>query len=121
MGEAIRPGESPWREPMPLMSKRRARLILPLVGTACILLYFLILTLRGEPPPGTVLAEPPAEALGHWVTTDARYADRGLTIGARDVVLEVGPDGPPMRGEILVVSVWEEGEATVVHIEYELG
>lgn len=121
MGEAIRPGQSRLREPMPLTSKKRARWILPLVGVACVLLYLLVLTVRGEPTPGTVLTEPPAEALGHWVTTDERYADRGLTVGARDIVLEVGPDDPPMRGEIRVVSVWEEGEATVVYIEYDVG
>jgi hypothetical protein len=74
-----------------------------------------------KPVPGTILVEPPAEVVGRWVTSDPRYADRGLRIGARDLILWVGPDEPPLRGRILVVSRWQEDQVDVVHIEYETG
>ena len=109
------------RGPMPLTRKKGSPWTIPLVGAICVLLFMLARTFRDEAPPGTVVVEPPAEALGRWVTQDPRYADRGLRIESRNIGLETGPDDPDLHGEIQVVSVWPEGEATVVHIEYDVG
>lgn len=94
--------------------------IVPLVGLGCVLVFVLATSLR-EAPPGTVLAAPPPEAVGRWVSTDPRYVDRGLRVGATDVTLELGPDQPVLRGDIIVVSIREEGGLPVVYIEYDAG
>jgi len=120
LGEAIRPGRALGRGPEPPQLKKGTFWIVPLVGMGCVLI-FLFSTMLRESTPGTTLPEAPPEVVGRWVTTDARYVDRGLRIGARDIVLEVGADQPILRGEILVVSIREEDQLPVVYIEYDTG
>jgi hypothetical protein len=119
MGEAIRPRSTGGYRVKPPPPKERS-LVGPILGAGCVLILLLSVLSR-EKVPGTVVTEPPAEAVGRWVTTDSRYVDRGLRIGARDIVLEVGPDQPILRGNIGLVTTWQEGPATVVHVEYDTG
>ncbi|HSG50436.1 MAG TPA: hypothetical protein VLA43_21590 [Longimicrobiales bacterium] len=91
-----------------------------MVGVGCVLVFLLATMLR-EAPPGVTVAEPPPGAVGRWVSADPRYRDRGLRVGARDVALELGPDQPLLRGDIVLVSVREEDHLPVVYIEYDTG
>lgn len=114
--------ETSWRSPRRPGRESRTRgfWVVPSVGIGCILIFVLATMLR-EPVPGTVLTEPPPDIVGRWVTSDPRYADRGLWIGAREIVLGVGPAEPVVRGEILLVSVREENQLPVVYLEYDAG
>ena len=94
--------------------------ILTVLGIAGILGIIMFNMLR-EPIPGTTVVEAPPEVVGRWITSDPRYEDRGLRIRSHDIVLEVGPDQPPLRGTILLLSTRQEGESTVIYIEYDAG
>lgn len=71
-----------------------------------------------RPGPGDVLDAVPEEALGRWVTDDARYMDREIFVGRDSIVMFVGQDGPPVRGEVLRVRGWEDGDIAVYAIDY---
>lgn len=93
---------------------------MPIVGMGCILIFLMATVLR-EPVPGTSLSETPPELVGRWVTSDLRYADRALRIGAHDVVFEVGKGQPLLRGNIIITTIREEGEQSVIYMEYDVG
>lgn len=118
VGEEIRPDRV--QQPGPESPRKGTFWIVPLVGVGCILVLILATMLR-DPIPGTILTESPPEVVGRWVTSDSQYVDRGLRIGAHDIVMDVGPDRPPLHGDILMVSVREEDQKSVVYFEYDTG
>jgi hypothetical protein len=120
MGEAIRPGRLTMQQRRPRKAEKRRFWIVPVVGVACIFAAARAGRLE-DAPPGEVVSEPVPEVVGRWVSADPRYADRGLRIGAREIVLEVGPGRPLVRGDILVVTVRKEGQRPVVHVGYDTG
>ena len=95
-------------------------LSIPLIGLAFVTMALLILNLR-ETAPGKAIEAMPPDVLGQWTTTDARYADRGLTVTSDSVIFNVGPGVPPRRGGLVSLRGWQEGLVNVVRIEYDAG
>lgn len=120
MIEPREPNGSEGVEPSPSPRPRGRVWIVSIVGLGCVLIFLLVTMLR-EPTPGTVLAETPPEVVGRWVTADPRYVGRELQIGAHDIALEVGQGMPPLRGSILVTTIREEDEESVLYMEYDVG
>lgn len=120
MSEPVQPNGSQGVDPSLSPRPRGKFWIVPIVGLGCVLIFLMVTMLR-EPVPGTAVMATPPEVVGRWVAADPRYVDRGLRIGAHDIAFDVGEGMPPLRGNIIVTTIRQEGEQSVLYMEYDVG
>lgn len=116
MGEAVRPHRSGELGSWPKKSHKGR--IWALVALSAAVALVLAVLGKEPPPPGNEIVEPPAAAIGRWTTTDARYADRYLTVTRTSVSLGLGQGVPADEGGITAVRTWMEGPVQVVYLQY---
>ena len=78
-------------------------------------LILLVMTLGCEDPP---LEEVPADLIGRWTTTDARYADRAFEITPETLYLAQGGDLFVAYSILQIRIIQRQGQAPVHAVEY---
>ncbi len=67
----------------------------------------------------TVLAAPPEELVGMWVTEDPGYSDRALVIGYDHIELHLGEEGGIQSDPILSIRAVQGPDRWTYEIDYE--
>ena len=89
------------------------------MAVAAIAVLALQIILDRDGDDSTVLAAPPAELVGTWVTDDPRYAGSALVIGHDHVELDPGAQGGTRSHPILSIRAVQGPDSWTYEIDYE--
>lgn len=117
MGRAVRPPRHGDLGKWPEKKKGKGRVV-ALVILGGLVTAVLAVMAREPAPPGTPTEAFPEVLVGRWVTADARYSDRHITISPGTVSVGLGGGVPPDEGSITSVRTWKEGQDEVYRLGY---
>ncbi len=121
MGESPRTRERRGPERRSSSRRRGARLKAALLITvaAIAVLALEIVANRSSGEDSTVLAAPPEELVGTWVTENPGYSDRALVIGHDRIELHLGEEGGIRSHPILLIRGVQGPDNWEYEIDYE--
>ena len=89
------------------------------VAAIAVLALEIVVNRESSGDDSTVLAAPPEELVGMWVTEDRRYPDRAFVIGHDHIELHLGEEGGIRSHPILSIRATQGLDSWAYEIDYE--
>ena len=112
-------GRGPERRPHVRRGGARFKVVLLIAVAAIVALALETVDSEDSGDGYTVLAAPPEELVGMWVTGDRGYSDRALVIGQDHIELHLGEEGGIQSDPILSIRALQGPDSWAYEIDYE--
>ncbi len=103
-----------------LRGQRLKAVILIAVTAIAVLALEIVANDDGSGEDFSVLAAPPEELLGMWVTDNRGYSDRAFVIGSDHIELHLGEEGGIQSHPILLIRAAQGQDSWAYEIDYEI-